>query len=211
MTRTATTPTIERPTEPDTRGSTHSTEDTLLLAGLLGGSDSSLAQAYRRHGRMVYQVAFDVLRRSELAEDVTQDIFVRLWQRPERFDPDRGSLGAFLKLDARGRAVDFLRSEVARAKREAKEQQLADATDAPATIEDEVMTLISSERIRSALDLLEPEEKAPIALAYFDGLSYRGVADALGLPEGTVKSRIRKGLERLRMILGSEIPALEIC
>jgi RNA polymerase sigma-70 factor (ECF subfamily) len=113
-----------------------------------------------------------------------------------------------LQLDAHGRSVDLLRSERARADREIREQQLSAASNSPASLEEDVMKRISSERIRDALGTLDADERLPIALAFFQGLSYRRVAEALDLPEGTVKSRIRRGLSRLQELLGEEALAL---
>ena len=184
-----------------------SSEDGALWSALLDQREEALSEAYRRFGQKVYRTAFGVLRRAELAEDVTQEVFVRIWQRPERFDPSRGSLSGFLQLDAHGRSVDVLRSERARADREIREQQLSDSSNAAVSLEEEVMKRISSERIRDALETLEADERLPIALAFFQGHSYRRVAEALDLPEGTVKSRIRRGLSRLQELLGEEVLA----
>ena len=175
---------------------------------LLGRQEEALSEAYRRFGQKVYRTAFGVLRRSELAEDVTQEVFVRLWQRPERFDVTRGTLSGFLQLDAHGRSIDLLRSERARADREIREQQLSASSNSRDSLEEEVMKRISSERIREALETLDADERLPIALAFFQGHSYRRVAEALDLPEGTVKSRIRRGLSRLQELLGEEALAL---
>ncbi len=175
---------------------------------LLGRQEEALSEAYRRFGQKVYRTAFGVLRRSELAEDVTQEVFVRLWQRPERFDATRGTLSGFLQLDAHGRSIDLLRSERARADREIREQQLSTSSNSRDSLEEEVMKRISSERIREALETLDADERLPIALAFFQGHSYRRVAEALDLPEGTVKSRIRRGLSRLQQLLGEEALAL---
>jgi RNA polymerase sigma-70 factor (ECF subfamily) len=179
-----------------------------LQDALLGRQEEALSEAYRRFGQKVYRTAFGVLRRSELAEDVTQEVFVRLWQRPERFDVTRGTLSGFLQLDAHGRSIDLVRSERARADREIREQQLSASSNSRDSLEEQVMKRISSERIREALETLDADERLPIALAFFQGHSYRRVAEALGLPEGTVKSRIRRGLSRLQELLGEEALAL---
>jgi RNA polymerase sigma-70 factor (ECF subfamily) len=182
--------------------------DQELQDGLLDRQEEALSETYRRFGQKVYRTAFGVLRRSELAEDVTQEVFARLWNRPERFDSTRGTLSGFLQLDAHGRSVDLLRSERARADREIREQQLSASSNSPMSLEEEVMKRISSERIRDALETLEADERLPIALAFFQGHSYRRVAEALDLPEGTVKSRIRRGMSRLKELLGEEALAL---
>jgi len=190
------------------RWDAQTSDDAALHQELLNENQLALGEAYRRFGQKVYRTAFGVLRRAELAEDVTQEVFVRLWQRPNRFDPERGTLAGFLQLDSHGRSVDLLRSEMARSDREQREQRLGAASDSPASIEEVVMKRISAERIQQAMALLRPEERSPIALAFFQGHSYRRVAAILDVPEGTVKSRIRKGLSRLRELLGEEMPAL---
>jgi RNA polymerase sigma-70 factor (ECF subfamily) len=181
-----------------------SSTDQDLQDALLGRQEAALSEAYRRFGQKVYRTAFGVLRRAEFAEDVTQEVFVRLWQRPERFDASRGTLSGFLQLDAHGRSIDLLRSEKARADREMREQQLSVSSTSRDSLEEEVMKRITSERIRQALEALDADERLPIALAFFQGLSYRRVAEALDLPEGTVKSRIRRGLSNLQQLLGEE-------
>lgn len=193
--------------EPQRRRNPESFDDATMREALLEQREDALSEAYRRHGRQVFRVAYGVLRRTELAEDVTQEVFVRLWQRPERFDPTRGGLGGFLQLDAHGRSIDLLRSEQSRVNREIKEQHLSSASSSPISIEEEVMKRISSEEVRDALEELRPEERSPIAMAFFLGYSYRAVAEILGVPEGTVKSRIRTGMARLRELLDTEAMA----
>jgi len=193
--------------EAQRRRNPESFDDATMREALLEQREDALSEAYGRHGRQVFRVAYGVLRRTELAEDVTQEVFVRLWQRPERFDPTRGSLGGFLQLDTHGRSIDLLRSEQSRINREIKEQHLSSASSSPISIEEEVMKRISSEEVRVALEQLRPEERSPIAMAFFLGHSYRAVAEILGVPEGTVKSRIRTGMARLRELLGTEVMA----
>ena len=177
--------------------------DRELAARLLEQDDSALREAYDLYGHRVYRVAYGLLRREELAQDITQDVFVRLWQRPERYDASRGSLASFLQLDAHGRSVDLIRSEESRAKREiADHRRSSRYQDGP---EEEAMKMITSERVRDALDALKDSERAPIAMAFYLGYSYRKVAVELGVPEGTVKSRIRSGMAKLRDILGTEL------
>jgi RNA polymerase sigma-70 factor (ECF subfamily) len=162
-----------------------------------------LAEAYQLYGQRVYRVAYGLLRREELAQDVTQEVFVRLWKRPERYDADRGALASFLQLDAHGRSVDLIRSEEARAKREITNERLS--SNHQAGPEEEAMKRVTSERVRHALNQLKDTERDPIAMAFYLGYSYRKVAEVLELPEGTVKSRIRSGLAKLRESLGTEL------
>ncbi len=181
-------------------------DDAELAARLVDQDHQALREAYDLYGRRVYRVAYGLLRREELAQDITQDVFVRLWQRPERYDSTRGSLASFLQLDAHGRSVDLIRSEESRAKREIADQRRSSThQDGP---EEEAMKMITSERVRDALNALKDSERAPIAMAFYLGYSYRKVAVELGVPEGTVKSRIRSGMAKLRNILGTELNGL---
>jgi RNA polymerase sigma-70 factor (ECF subfamily) len=128
-------------------------------------------------------------------------VFVRLWQRPERFDPARGQLEGFLLRDAHGRAVDRLRSDAARRAREARHELDKERFERPADIEREVWDLIRSEKVKDALEQLSQRERDAITLAYFGGHTYREVASILEEPEGTIKGRIRLGLQKLASVL----------
>ncbi|MGH8951257.1 MAG: sigma-70 family RNA polymerase sigma factor, partial [Acidimicrobiia bacterium] len=140
----------------------------------------------------VKSVAFRVIRDETLAEDVVQDTFVGLWRSPERYDPARGSLRTFLLTIAHRRAVDIVRSEEARTRRESRPPDPVHFD-----LEDEVWTRRLSDDVRSALVDLTDDERAAISLAYFGGLSYVQVARRLGAPEGTIKTRIRSGMRKL--------------
>ncbi len=200
------TQTVPKPIEQLTRPISPRQADAELAARLIEQDSSALNEAYRLYGTKVYRVAYGLLRRDELAQDITQDVFVRLWQRPERYDSTRGSLSSFLQLDAHGRSVDLIRSEEARSKREiANERQSSRIQPSP---EEEAMKMITSERVRDALNSLKENERNPISMAFYLGYSYRRVAEELGVPEGTVKSRIRSGMAKLRESLGTEIHEL---
>ena len=170
--------------------------DTALVVAIGRWRDDALAEVYRRHGGSVYSLARRVLGDDARAEEVVQEVFLRLWQHPDRFDPDRGTLRSFLLAAAHGRAVDLLRSESSRRDREVREAR-ATAT-AGYDIEREVWDLTLAEQVKAALAELAPDERRAIELAYFGGHTYRQVAVLLGQPEGTVKSRIRTGLRRLQ-------------
>ena len=169
--------------------------DAVLVVAVARRDQVALAELYRRHGGRLFCAALRVLSVRPLAEEVVQDIFTRLWQNPERFDPARGSLRSFLLAQCHGRAVDIVRSESARRRREDGE---ANALSADYVLEDEVLDFVAGQKLREAVATLSKKEQQAISLAYFEGHSYVDVASLLGVPEGTVKSRIRSGLSRLR-------------
>lgn len=170
--------------------------DAELARLIAGGRQDALAEAYRRHASPVLSMALRLTRNHALAEEVVQEVFVRLWQRIETYDPERGTLRAFLISHAHGRSVDLIRSESSRRTREDNESRLV--AEAGPSLEEEVVEMRMAEHVRTALAALHPSERRAIELAYFGGHSYREVAELLGEPEGTVKSRIRTGLKRLR-------------
>lgn len=176
--------------------------DATIVADLTNGDHDALAELYRRYGGAVWSVAKRVCGDRTLAEDVTQTVFVDLWRRPQRYDPSRGALRPWLMAQAHARAVDIVRSEAARQRRQARDAQLAPPS--VPDVEAEVHLADLSDGVRRAVDKLPAEERDAIVLAYFGGHSYRETAALLGAPEGTVKSRIRRGLSGLRRALEAE-------
>ncbi len=173
--------------------------DTALVVAVGRWHEDALAELFRRHAGAVFGLARRVLGDVGRAEEIVQEVFVRLWNQPERFDPERGSLRSFLLAQTHGRAVDVLRSDSARKERE--ENDARRAAEGGYDVEREVWDLAVAETVRNALYSLPEDERRAIELAYFGGCTYREVAVALGAPEGTVKSRIRSGLKRLRVSL----------
>jgi len=168
------------------------------LANALCAHDAAaLSEAFDRHAT---QVALTVRRIAggHYVDDVVQDVFIGLWRSPERFRPERGSLATYLAVAARGRTLDRLRSDGAWHRRHREHGiQPAPGTE----VADAVMADVSATQLRLALRALPMNERVAIELAFFGGDSYRQVAVKLGLPEGTIKSRIRSGLRRLEMAL----------
>ncbi|CAN5266423.1 sigma-70 family RNA polymerase sigma factor [soil metagenome] len=180
-----------------------SASDAALVDSIGRGSHYALAEVYSRHGGHVQGLACGLCHRDE-ADDVVQDVFLGLWARPGRFDPTRGSLRSFLTMQTRGRSVDVLRSERSRRNREIADHA---GRKLPAeAIDDLALARLAGERAWQLLAGLTDVERQAITLAYFDGRSYREVANLLGQPEGTIKSRIRSGLRRLRNDMGGTQP-----
>ncbi len=170
--------------------------DAALVVAIGRWREDALAEAYRRHGGAVYALARRVVRDTGFAEEVVQEVFVRLWTTPDRFDPDRGSLRSWLLAQAHGRTIDRLRSESARRLREERDAQRT--ADAGYDVEREAWDLAVADRVKDVMADLPDGERQAIELAYFDGYTYREVAKLLDTPEGTIKSRIRAGLKHMR-------------
>ena len=174
------------------------------LMDRLGSRDLAAFEAlYDRYGDLVYSVCLRVVGDTYIAEDVTQDVFVRVWRRPEQFDVRRGKFVTWLLSVARNRSIDHRRSQSRRMRHEAlpsidEEEDVLpseDARDDPA-----LQTVLADEcaAVRRALAMLPPEQKLAIQLAYFGGLTQQEIANKLGQPLGTVKTRIRLGMQKMR-------------
>ncbi len=177
--------------------------DAQLVEAVARRDEPALAELYRRFGPLVTGLARRILGDTQLAEDVTQDVFVQLWNNADRFDATRGKLRTLLLTQTHGKCVDLIRSRNARSLREVKvfdDVNHADEVDAA------LMALTETETIRAAVKQLPPDERLALETAYYGGNTYREVAVVLGLPEGTVKARIRSALRRLSELL-TDTPA----
>jgi RNA polymerase sigma-70 factor (ECF subfamily) len=167
--------------------------DLVVAIGSL--DEGALGEVYQRHAGSVFSLASRVLLERTLAEEIVQEVFLRLWEHPERFDGIRGSLRAFLLMETHARSVDRIRAEERRRQREERAQRDVDTSY---VLDLELRDLTVAEQIRQAVAELTDQEREAIELAYFGGKTYRQVAQLLEQPEGTIKSRIRTGLMRLR-------------
>jgi RNA polymerase sigma-70 factor (ECF subfamily) len=173
--------------------------DAVLVIGISRYQEQALAEAYRRHAGAVFGLARRLLVNATMAEEIVQEVFLRLWNQPEKFDPERGALRSYLLAQCHGRSVDLLRSESSRRNRE--ERNALRTAEAGYDLEHEVLDITVADRVKDAMGNLAEGERQAIELAYLVGLTYREVATALGQPEGTVKSRIRSGLKKMRIDL----------
>jgi RNA polymerase sigma-70 factor (ECF subfamily) len=179
--------------------------DAVLAARLAAGDDHALAEVFDALAYSVYSSARRVLGDDSAAQDVVQDVFVELWTHPGRYDPAAGTLRTYLTMLARHRAVDLLRSELRRVARQERSYRLTAAPSAAAGAGDEVVATETTSLIRAAVQGLPASQRQVVELAYFKGLTCREVASAVGIPEGTAKSRLRLALAKLGRILDREL------
>lgn len=176
--------------------------DVTLAMAIARWDQEALAEVYRRNAGPVFGLARRVLGDAAIAEEVVQEVFLRLWHEPGRYDPERGSLRTFLLSQVHSRAVDMLRSDTARRQREVREAR--STASGQYDVEHEFLDIAVAEGVRDALGVLQPGERSAIELAYFGGHTYREVAVILGEPEGTIKSRIRSGMRRMQSSLSAK-------
>ncbi|MBF2034693.1 MAG: sigma-70 family RNA polymerase sigma factor [Leptolyngbyaceae cyanobacterium T60_A2020_046] len=188
--------------EADNPGTTQTDEasDFVLLAAMQAGQAEALQVIYRRYGRLVYTLALRVLNSPEEAEDLCQEVFLKLWQQPT-YDASRGSLSTFLAVLTRSRAIDRVRSRGARSRLLQRWQTTNQATAASPSPLEAAVQGDQAQRVREALDQLTHAERDVLEIAYYEGLSQSQIAERLNIPLGTVKTRSRQALKKLRNIL----------
>jgi RNA polymerase sigma-70 factor (ECF subfamily) len=178
--------------------------DALLAARLAAGDDHALAEIFDHLAPTVYGAALRLLGEGSAAQDVVQDVFVELWSHPDRYNPQAGTLGTYLILLARHRAVDLIRSELRRLARQVRHYRLTPQGPGLSPM-DAVTSADTASAVRAAVSLLPDGQRQVVELAYFQGLSYREVALATGIPEGTAKSRLRLALAKLESVLDRQL------
>jgi len=167
-----------------------------LLDRLAGGDHAALAEVYDRYAGLVNGLALRILRNAAEAEEVIQEVFLQIWRQAVRYDSTRGSAEAWICTIARTRALDRLRRRISR--REDSSEALPSPTDIPRTVE--VLAM------HKALLSLSPDQRRALELAYYEGLTQSEIAERLGEPLGTVKTRIRTAMMRLRDVLAPAPP-----
>jgi RNA polymerase sigma-70 factor (ECF subfamily) len=165
------------------------------------GDQAAFGQLYDALAPLVHGLVLRVVRDRAQAEEVTQEVFLEVWQQAKRFDADRGRARAWITVMAHRRAVDRVRAAQAAADRDLR-QGIKEFQESYDDVEHRVEVALESDRVNRALESLTEVQKQAIRLAYYGGYTYGEVATALGLPLGTVKTRIRDGMIRLRDVLG---------
>ena len=162
------------------------------------GDSSGLAELYDRHATSVYSLAFRILRDRTAAEDAVQEVFTQAWRQAGTYDAARGAVGAWLCTLARSRAIDALRARRARPGGVADDRATMAVPDAGPEPDQQAIFSEHGHRIRQALSALPEAQRHAIELAFYEGLTHAEIAAHLAEPLGTVKTRIRAGLLRLR-------------
>ena len=179
----------------------HSHENDIeLLKAIAGGDDAALGQLYDRYRLILFGLLMRILNNREEAEDVLQEVFLQVWRRAKDFDENRGRPFTWLVTLARSRGIDRLRSLASR-----ERVAVAEANERTEEVSDAASDAIKSERlgvVNSALADLPEDQKRPLMLAYFDGLTQSEIATKLNVPLGTVKTRMRSGMMKLREAFG---------
>ena len=178
-----------------------------LVARLIVGDDLALGQVYDRYSGLVYGLARRITGSMAAAEEIAQEVFVFHWEHPERFDAERGSLRAYLGAITHRRSVDAIRRDARRAAREERvglDPGVASFGADVIDLAERVSARDLAERVRAAVAMLPTDQREAVELAYFGGCTFRDVADRLGIPEGTAKSRLRLALGKLANLLGPE-------
>lgn len=180
------------PNAPVPRSFDDGAEESRLLSAIQSGSQDAMASFFDRYSGLVYSIAMRVLNDSGEAEDVMQEIFIQIWQDPGKFVSGRGSLGGWLVVVARNRAIDRLR------RRKPSDPVELFALPSSVNLDRESERALLLERVRGVMAGLPLEQRQSVELAFFDGLSHSEIAEKTGEPLGTVKTRIRLALIAIR-------------
>ena len=175
--------------------------DRMTVDRIARGDSAALADLYDRHARAIYSLALRMLADAAEAEDVVQDVFTQAWRQATRYDPLRAPVAGWLMIMARARALDRLRRRKSRIVAVELDPAAPHPRDPEISQEMQAITAEQAERVRGALGELPDSQRAAIELAYYEGLSQSDIAERLQQPLGTIKTRIRSGLIKLREAL----------
>jgi RNA polymerase sigma-70 factor (ECF subfamily) len=177
--------------------------DVHLLAQIRDGQIGALDELYSRYSRLVYSIALSIVAEQMTAEEITLDVFIKVWEKADTYRADRGSVPVWLSSMARNRAIDVLRRD--RARFNAQHKFWAENVSPPNANERNPESTaeleISKARLRVAISRLTDEQRDLLALAYFQGYTQSEIAELRDLPLGTVKTRLRMGIQKLRQLL----------
>lgn len=175
---------------------THNSELTHILLAIAGGDREAMHYLYARTSRELYSICFSFIQNREASEDVLHEVYLKVWNRAASFDQTKGAAMAWLARIARNSAIDWIRAQKRRLT--VGDDQLIFAADQSETAEEMLIRVEQSENARQQVENLASADADLIRRAYLRGMTYSEVADETGLPLGTVKTRIRRGLRMMR-------------
>ena len=178
-------------------------DDASLIEQIARAKKDALSELYDRYNRLVFSVAYAIVRDRAIAEEVTLDVFVRVWQRAKTYQPERAKVSTWLVAITRHHAIDILRRQKSHPEESSLDWETSALQNGFAYHDPEEGTELTSqrERVREAIAQLPAEQRKALALAYFRGYSHTQIADALKQPLGTIKTRIRLAMQKLRQLL----------
>ena len=187
----------------------YSSLDDGKLITLVANSDSNaLSELYDRYNRLVFSLALRIVGDQAASEEITQDVFLRIWKKAETYQPEQAKLSTWLTSIARYRSIDLLRRRGVRPESNSVSWPELSYSAIPSTDgrgpEENASRSLQGERVRAALEQLPKEQLQALSLAYYQGFSHSQIAEELDIPLGTIKTRIRLGMQKLRQMLQEE-------
>jgi len=185
-------------------GAMRSLADEELMQVVLDGDVRAFEVVFDRHASAAFSLAYRMCGRRAAAEDIVQEAFLSLWRSGSGYDPRRGSVRSWVLSVVHNRAIDGMRRTGSKAGRDVPDDGIAERLPARDATDAEVLRRDDARQVRTALDELPTDQRRVIELAYFGGFTHSEIAEMLGLPPGTVKGRMRLGLNKMRYVLGEE-------
>jgi RNA polymerase sigma-70 factor (ECF subfamily) len=182
-------------------------DDSVLLERLRARDPDAMGELYDRYSRITYSLIYRVVRNQPVAEDLVQETFIRVWNRIEGFDHQKGALGPWILTVARNRAIDYLRSVDGRMSASTLEVEKMENPAVFSNLEGEILNMDRIRSLKAAFEKLDPNQRLVLELAYFEGMSQTEMAGKLQKPLGTVKTWVRGALKALREEMGEEAVA----
>ena len=179
--------------------------DRAALARMARGDADALGEVYDRHSRLLYSLALRIVKLPADAEDVLQEVFAQAWRQARQYDAGRGTVIGWLVTLTRSRSLDRLRRGRARPQPTDEEQAAQELADSTPGIDLTLVTEQQAAAVRAALEALPENQRVPLELAYYEGLSQSEIASQLGVPLGTIKTRMRQALLRLREAVTEQV------
>lgn len=184
-------------------------DDGTLINLITERNAAALGELYDRYHRLVFSIAYRIIGDRGIAAEITLDVFTHVWQRADSYRPERAKVSTWISAISRNRAIDLLRQHNIRPESNSISWELVPSPPASAAhdLEDQVERALQREQVRAALATLPDEQRQVLSLAYFKGYTHQQIADELQQPLGTVKTRIRLAMQKLRQTLQAEDPA----